>query len=110
MSTLLYHVTVCTDEIRFEGLRELSCKKGFSRSTEPIDADDTDVVESRTDLRLKGIDIRKGLHSARSPNLSGLVELHAHIQQFLRRGATRLVSHRSGLSDHLGYQIAERNS
>lgn len=62
MSTLLYHVRVCTEEIRLEGLRELSCKKGLSRSTEPIDADDPDLFASRTDLIRKGIDIRKNLH------------------------------------------------
>lgn len=110
MSTLLYHVTVRTYEIRFEGLRELSCKKGFSRSTEPIAANDPDLFASRTDLSRKGIDIRKELHSARSPLMSGLVELHAQFQRFLRRGAASLVSRRTALSDHPGAQLAERNS
>ena len=73
---LPYHVTVRTDEIRFEGLRELSCQKGFSRSTEPIDANDPNLLASRTDPSRKGIDIREELHGARSPRF-GLVKLHA---------------------------------
>ena len=67
-------VTVCTHEIRIEGLRELSCQKGLTRPTEPIDADDASLRASRVDPHRKGIDIREVPHSARSPQF-GLVNL-----------------------------------
>lgn len=107
--TFLYRVTVCTDEIRIAGLRELSCQKGFSRSTESIDADGPSLLASRTHLSFKGIDIREELHSATNPQI-GPVKFQAQFQQFLSARLASLLSHRTVLADNSDSQFAERNS
>ena len=79
--TLIHSVTACADGIHIEGMRELSCKKGSSSPTRPIDADGPNLSASRTDLIRKGSDIREAHCSAVGPKMSGLVKFHARVQQ-----------------------------